>query len=373
MEKSIAKQRFSTFCFTSIIIAFLCFFAIQLPMTYASEDIIKLKWSNYYPDAGPIGHDIHAKTADFIEEQMKGRIKFDRYWAGSLHSLADGFKALRSGLTDVTQTYVFNNSGAFDLMNADFLPYLFKTAISATATWDELYPKWFKKEFERQGIYAAMHPSFGYVVIVSKRPIRTLEDLKGMKIMAHGGFLRDAIENMGGTPVFVTPPDLFLALQRGVIDAVVWAPGCVIPWRFNEVARYCTITNLSRGIINFGLDKATFDKMPKDVQKDFYHTMRLAGNFMSEQYHILDEKGMEAMKADGMELITLSPEENERWHKASSKTWDQFTAKMKKKNIPVDEFVKDLRATADKFNAMSVDEIREYTEKNPVHGIITGF
>ena len=55
--------------------------------------------------------------------------------------------------------------------------------------------------------------------------------------------------------------------------------------------------------------------------------------------------------------------------------WDMFIAENKKKRLPVEQFVKDFRACAAKYNAMSIREIREYVKdpNNMIHGIIDGF
>ena len=358
---------------TTLIMALLCA-ALPASLVFADDPKpIVLKAANYYPDAGPIGHGIHAATFDFIEKEMKGRIKLDRYFSGSLHSLADGFKAMRSGLSDLAQAYVFSNSRAFDYMNGDSLPYLFKNAVAATAALDEIYPKYFKAEYEKQGCYIAFQPVFNYNVLISRKPVRSMEDLKGLKVMAHGAMMRSALDALGATTVFVTPQDQFVALQRGVIDAITFGSGCIVPWRFHEVAKYCTEINLFRNTIDFAFNPKTFDSLPKDVQTDLYRTFRYAGNYMSELYDKLDDNGYEVMRQNGVEIIKLSPEEQERWRKAVLPVWDAFAKQLNDKGLDGDGFVKDIKAAADKFNAMSTDEIREYTRTNYTHGMITGF
>jgi len=338
----------------------------------ADEKPIVLKAANYYPDAGPIGHDIHAATFDFIEKEMKGRIKLDRYFSGSLHSLADGYKAMRSGLSDICQAYVFSNPRAFDYMNGDSLPFLFNSAVAATAALDEIYPKYFKKEYEKQGCLIAFQPVFNYNVLISRKPVRTKEDLAGLKVMAHGAMMRQALDALGATTVFVSPQDMFIALQRGVIDAITFGSGCIVPWRFHEVAKYCTEINLFRNTINFAISPRAYKRLPKDVQADLYRTFRYTGNHMSELYDKLDSNGYEVMKRNGVEIIRLSPEEQARWREAVVPMWDEFAEELNKKGLDGDGFVRDIKAAADKFNAMTTEEIREYTRTNYTRGMIDG-
>lgn len=360
------------------LITLACFLLLASPASAVTgsgtkEDPIILKCSNYYPDSGPIGHGIHSATYDFIEKQLGGRVKFERYWAGSLHSLKDGFKALRSGLTDFTQTYVMDNTKAFQYYTADGLPWLYKSVAHATAATREMYPKWYKKEFERQGSYVAMTTYFDNQLLITKKPVRNLEDLKGMKIMGQSIPLRNTLKALGATPVYITGPEIFIALQRGVIDGLVWSAGCTIPWRYNEAAKYCTPLGIAMANIHFSLNKNTFDALPKDLQKDIYHAMQQGASHMAYLYTELEKNGYEEIKQSGMEIINLDDAEMKRWRDIGLKVSDDYRVLLNNEGLEGDAFMKDLKETADKYNAMSIPELNEFIKNNVVHGLIDGF
>lgn len=340
------------------------------------KDATVLKCSCYYPNAGDIGHGIHWETFSYLEYQFGGRLRFDRYFGQSLHSLNDGWKALRSGLVDVGQIYHIHNQGAFNLFHADGLPFLTNSVVVATQVMEEMYPKYFKKEVEAQQVHLAWIPHFDVQGLICTSPIRKMEDLKGKRIMGFGGeVMRNTLIALGATPVAIPTPDVFIGLQRGVVDGVAWAVGSMIPWRFHEVAKYVTVTGMSNTAISYGVNKKKFASLPKDMQKELYYNFRLAGNHMSEGYTKLEDRGFEGLKAAGIEIIILDPEEKKRWVAAGDTVWDRFISENEKKSLPVREFVADFRAAAAKYNAMSIREIREYVQdpKNMIHGIIDGF
>jgi TRAP-type C4-dicarboxylate transport system substrate-binding protein len=335
-----------------------------------------LKCSCYYPNAGDIGHGIHWETFSFLEYQFGGRLKFERYFGQSLHSLQDGWKALRAGLVHVGQTYHLHNQGAFDLAMADGLPFLSNSVVVATQIMEEMYPKYFKKEYEAQGVSLAWIPHFDVQGLICKTPIRKLEDLKGKRIMGFGGSVqRDTLIALGATPVSLPTPDVFIGLQRGVVDGVAWAVGGIIPWRFHEVARYLTVTGLGCTRIDYGINREKFYSLPKEFQKELYYKFRLAGNHMSEGYTKLEDRGFDDLKKAGVEMIFLDPEEKKRWVGVGDTIWEQFIKKNEDKGLPAREFAKDFRAAAAKYNAMSIREIREYVQdpKNTIRGILDGF
>ena len=339
------------------------------------KNALTLKCSCYYPNAGDIGHGVHWETFSYLEYQFGGRLKFDRYFGQSLHGLVDGWKALRAGLVDITQIYHIHNQGAFNLFHADGLPFLTNNVVVATQVMEEMYPKWFKKEVERQQVLLGWIPHFDVQGLICTTPIRTLEDFKGKRIMGFGGeVMRNTLIALGATPVAIPTPDVFIGLQRGVVDGVAWAVGSMIPWRFHEVAKYVTVTGMANTAISYGINKSTWAGFSKDFQKELYFNLRKAANHMSEGYTKLEDRGFEGLKAAGVEIIIPDPEEKKRWVACGDEVWDRFIKENDKKGLHATQFAEEFRDCAAKYNAMSIRQIREYVEdpKNMIHGIIDG-
>ena len=341
-----------------------------------NKDALVLKCSCYYPNAGDIGHGIHWETFNYLEYLFKGRVRFERYFGQSMHTLADGWKAMRAGLVDIGQTYTWLNQGAFDLFMGDALPFLSNSVVVASQVLEELYPKYLKKEYEAQGIYLAFIPHFDVQAIICTKPIRKMEDLKGKRITSPGGeAVRNTLIALGATPVAIPIPDLFIALQRGTIDGVNWSVGSMIPWRFHEVAKYVTIHGMSNAAICYAVNKEKFQSLPKEFLKELYFNFRLAANHMCEGYTKLEDRGVEDLKKAGVEIILLDPEEKKRWVAVGDTVWEDFVQQKEKKGLPARDFVNDLRATTAKYNAMSIRQIREHVQdpKKMIRGIWDGF
>lgn len=127
------------------------FFSFLIMPWFANADEIKpltLKYSNYYPEVSAVVQNIHKPVLESIVKGTEGKVQFKEYWAGSLHSLPDGFNAARSGLTDLTQAYVFTQQGSFNLPHCDSLPFAFSNSVVGSIVMEELYPKYFKKELD---------------------------------------------------------------------------------------------------------------------------------------------------------------------------------------------------------------------------------
>lgn len=339
----------------------------------AHAETVTLKYSNYYPESSAVSQHIHKPVLESITKGTNGAIQFQEYWASSLHSLPDGFKAARSGLTDITQAYCFTLPTSFNLPHCDSLPFAFSNSVVGSLVMEELYAKYFKKEYEKQGVYCAMYPVLEYTGIISKTPIRTLEDLKGKKLYIPGGMLQDVYKKLGVTPVLIAPAELFQALQRGILDGALYPAGLVIPQRYHEVCRYWTNATICYGAIPFAMNRKKFDALSDPLKKTLYYQLRQANVLMGKLYYDMDRAAIEEMQKAGVEIIDLSPAEKERWVNATASIWEEFIEQNEKKGLPARQLCEDIKALNSKFSAMSMDELMDYAAQNPAKGIITGF
>lgn len=347
--------------------------ALALPGTAQATETVTLTYSNYYPEVSAVVQNIHKPVLESITKGAGGTIQFKEYWASSLHSLLDGFKAARSGLTEMTQAYCFTVPTSFNLPHCDSLPFAFENSVVGSVVMEELYNKYFKKEYEKQGVYCAFYPVLEYTGIISKAPIRTLEDLKGKKLYVPGGMLQTVYKALGVTPVLIAPAELFQALQRGIIDGALYPAGLVIPQRYQEVCKYWTNATICYGAIPFALNKKKFNSLSDDLKKTLYYQLRQGNALMGKLYYDMDRAAVEEMEKSGVEIINLEPAEKERWKKATAHIWDEFVAENEKKGLPARQLCEDLKALNAKYANLSMDELMRHVASNPAKGVIDGF
>ena len=334
---------------------------------------ISLTWSNYYPENSQIAVAALKPYLKHITEKTGGKIIFQEYWAGQLHGVKQGFSACKSGMTDITQGYIAVHSNRFDLFNVGEMPYAFKNPVVAAMVMEALYPKYFKKEYEKQGVYMASYPTINMGAgIISKKPVRKLEDLKGMKVLTGGGVISDSFKLLGVRPVAVAPSEMFSALQTGIIEAILFAKGMVIPRQFQEVAKYYTELNISTLGIPYCINRKKFDGLPAPLKKELYLALREANFIMTKNYLALDDEADKALRAAGVEIIKMPPEDITKTKALLEPIWKDFIEKKEAKGLPAKQMVEDLRKLSQKYGAMSMDELQQEVRTNPVKGIING-
>ncbi len=145
---------------------------------------------------------------------------------------------------------------------------------------------------------------------VSTKPIRTKDDLKGLKLRTTGAWATVMKESFGGSTVVMPSGEIFSALERKVIDAVDWAgPGGNLGMGFHKVAKYLIVPGVHQPsspvelIIN--LDKWN---ALSDADKQL---LELAAQLTTFQSYMAtgqaDQAAMPEYRKNGNEFITLDP------------------------------------------------------------------
>jgi TRAP-type C4-dicarboxylate transport system substrate-binding protein len=105
--------------------------------------------------------------------------------------------------------------------------------------------------------------------------VKTMEDLKGVKIRSHGTSAK-VVKALGGTPVAMPMPELYQALQKGVVDGGLYPMEVNKGWKMADVIDFCTldlpIAYTSTFYVVMNKDK--WNSLPKDVQATIRRSTR---------------------------------------------------------------------------------------------------
>jgi tripartite ATP-independent transporter DctP family solute receptor len=162
----------------------------------------------------------------------------------------------------------------------------------------------------------------------SKKPIRSIDDLKGLKIRMMGNPLFvDTMNALGGNGIAMGFDQLYNALQTGVVDGAENNPPSYESGKHFQVAKYYSLTEhlIIPEILVFS--KASWDKLSKDDQALM---TKLAKEAQQEQRKLWNEReaqSIELIKKAGVEIISFSPQEKKRFQDAVKPVWDKYGAK----------------------------------------------
>lgn len=333
-------------------------------------DPITLKFAHPSPPASMVPP-VWRAGFKWLDEATNGKLKFKEYAGGTLHGAKDGFKAARSGISDYSYCMVAFEARSFPMAKVFELPFVTPTnRMAGVKVVSELAAKYFSKEFERQGTYFGMMALVGASDIMSRKPIRKLEDLKGLKVLAQG-FEPAAAEALGFVLVNVPYPEIYTSLQQGIVDAVLWVDPGFIPYKIYELAKYHTTLGLSAQHIDTCINRKTFDALPPDLKQAFYDFQpRMAYSIVKTIGVDFHAKAKGLYEKNGVEMITLPDEELARWRKALKPVVDQWAEEQEKKGVPAKALLADIERLSAKYNPMSAEEIFKAIIEEPAQGRI---
>ena len=168
-------------------------------------------------------HTVHIAMTEFaekVEERTDGRIKVEIYPNGQLGSENENMEQLMAGVISMTKVSAPGLATYNEAYHTFGLPYIFDDTEDFYHKMDSQEMRDFFLSTEEDGFVTITYYTSGARSFYTKdTPIRTPEDLKGLKIRVQDMQSQtDMLEALGGTPVAMAYGDVYTSLQTGIID-----------------------------------------------------------------------------------------------------------------------------------------------------------
>jgi TRAP-type C4-dicarboxylate transport system substrate-binding protein len=274
------------------------------------------------------------------EAATNGKVKFEVYPSQTLVKGPDMWKAVRSGIADVGWCFHGYWPEMTPLSDVIALPGL---PIASAEKGSEVLWKLYDKFPAIRKEYSDIHPILlytgnPYFLLTSKKQVKTLEDLKGMKIRVTGGPPTEQMKALGAIPTPIPMPDVYQALDKGVIDGMGAPWEAVQGFRLYEVAKYYTMVPLATVYFSICANKQKWEGMPQDVRAAIMKVGGLEGSkFWGKNFFDTAEQSViEKTKAGNFEMVryNLPADELARWAKVGgAEAQDNWVKKLEGKGI----------------------------------------
>jgi TRAP-type C4-dicarboxylate transport system substrate-binding protein len=225
-----------------------------------------------------------------------------------------------------------------DVITLPLLPV--KTAEKGSEVLWKLYEKFPSIQNEYKDVHAlTLWSSQPYFLITTKKQVKTLEDIKGLKIRVPGGPATDQMRALGAVPTLIPMPDTYLSLDKGVIDGMGAPWEAIQGFRLYEVVKYYTMVPLSAVYFSMSMNKKKWESLPKDIQQAMTSASGLeAAKFWGKNWFDTAEDGVMADAKKGNYQINkyiIPQQEQDRWAKvAGEPLWKEWVKKMEGKGHP---------------------------------------
>ncbi len=340
------------------------------PKTAWSGAPAKLRFSSPNPAASLVPK-IWGRGFQWLTRATDGKLVIEEFHGGTLHAAADGWRAVRSGVTEYATCYTSYEASGFPLHKAIEVPFVTpENPVVATRVIQELAPKYFVKEWGGRGVLYGYTAIAGVSDIMSKKPIRKPEDLKGLRVIAQG-FSPEAAQALGMVTLNIPFPEIYTAMQQGVADAVIWVDPGFVPFKIYELAKYHTALGLTAQHIDTCINRSAWQGLPAPLKPAFAHFQQLMGHAVSQGIGVdFRARAREIYAQNGVTMIALTPEERAAWRAALKPVQDKWVAEQKAAGLPADELLADIRRLEAKYRNLSPDEVFRLTVESPVDGLL---
>lgn len=336
----------------------ICAFALLIGVAFlftstpqAQAGPIKLTYSNFFPPTH-----IQSKLAEAwckeVEKRTNGRVKIEYYPGQTLTKARQCYDGVLSGMSDIGFSVLAYTRGRFPVMSAVDLPLGYTSGRVATQIANAVYRKFKPKELmDTQVMY--LHAHGPGILHTKDKPVRKLEDLKGMKMRGHGTSAL-VLKALGATPVPKPMPELYQMLQKGVVEGALYPYEVNKGWRMAEVVKYATGSYAAAYTTTFFvvMNKNKWNALPSDIQKIIMDINEEWINKHGAAWDTSDIDGVRALLENGGQIIGLDKKEAARWKEAVAPIADKYVADAKKKGISnaqeIVDFIRDMLAKLSK-------------------------
>lgn len=274
-----------------------------------------------------------------VEELSGGAVKFRHFPAQQMGKASDMLKLVNTGVVDVA--YVATPYFASQMpLGAGIggLPGLYTTSlIGSRAYWKIANQEpMLSVDFLKNGVRPVatiMIPT--YELLSKKQLLRTPSDVKGLKVRSAGGAQDLALQAIGAVPVSTPAPEVYEALERGVIDAIPFSFSSAAGYRLQEIIKYATHgLGFPAGAITWVINEKVWQGLSDEI-KD---AMRRA----SDETVINVGKTLDAAEQDirlawaekGIRITSLTKEELDQWHSLLGGVASQWVLTTEAKQLP---------------------------------------
>jgi TRAP-type C4-dicarboxylate transport system substrate-binding protein len=288
------------------------------------------KWN--VPLIWTLPHHIRVEQEAFqkrVLERSGGKVNISLHQFGEVGLVdSDVLSIVRGGefpLVELDHSKTAGDEPLFQIFNLPGLAFSIQDAITIGKATAGLRKKALD---ERNAVEVGMAHYMPGQGVFTKKPVRTIADLKGVGIRVYSGVLLSSFKLLGARPQLSPWGDAPAALLQGVVDGAITSPSSGIKVGFGDTTKYMTTMPLSNRV-SWIMNKKVWNSLPAEIQKLLQDEGNASAARMQEKWNA-EEAGVAKMVQDaGMTFVPPSEEFKAAVTKLLRPVWDEWAAKTK--------------------------------------------
>ncbi len=295
--------------------------ATIVPAAAQAQEVV-LKFAHFMPTTNPYHTRVIVPWCERIAAESKGRMVCQIYPAMQLGGTPTQLLSqVTDGVADVIWTMPGYNAGRFPILEVFELPYFTTTPEgTARAMWDFVQNNALS-EFPGMKPLATWTPG-AYAFHLNGKTVKTLEDLKGVKVRTPSRLGNKLLAALGANPVGMPAPQMAEGISKGVIDGALYPWEAVPSAKLHELTRFSFEANaqhrMSAATTIIAMNAKRYESLAPELKRIIDDST--GREFSAQAAALLDveaRQGRERTVANGNEVYSLPPDEVERFKRAA--------------------------------------------------------
>jgi TRAP-type transport system periplasmic protein len=248
------------------------------------------------------------------DERYPGELKMVYKGAGEVVATREQVEAARTGLVDMVYTagsYYTSVLPVIDIMSlTDLMPWQERKA-GVFAYLNKLHNE--KANVEMLGRVG----TGSYFHLFLAKPIEAVDDLKGRKIRCSPTTI-SFMKAVGATPIQMPPPDIYTAMERGVVDGYLLPPGTIRDFGLVPVSKFIVFPGIYQPCQFVLMNLDAWKGLPEHLQTLLVENTEKMAHFNIEDQVAQLKNELESFKKDGVQFLDLPPEQGEKFKKIAN-------------------------------------------------------
>jgi TRAP-type transport system periplasmic protein len=322
----------------------------------AQQPTVTLKFHTFMSPQSNVWLNMHKAWMTKVEQESGGRIKFEAYPAMQLGGTpVQLFDQARDGVVDVVWTLPGNTTGRFPRVEVFELPFMMSNAEATSKAYWEYVQTMAPDEFKDVQVLA-LHVHGPGVIHTTDKPVKSVADLKGVKVRGPSRQINKLLGTLGATPVGMPLPGIPDALSKGTIQ------GAVIPWevvpsvKVHELTKYSAEFDPAGGALYtitfvMAMNKAKYNSLPADLKKIIDNNSGMATSaWLGKTQQAGDMAGRKTAVDRGNSIFTVGPQEAQQFRRASRLVEVEWVEDMNKRGFDGKKLLETARGLIDKHS-----------------------
>lgn len=284
------------------------------------------------------------ELAKRFNSRANGEYVIEVHTGGALAKVPEYFDAVRTGVVEMADIAWAIFAGADLRLAAMEAPFLFnniQAGIAALPKLLQLYDPILQEKFNAKALGLV---TMSGMELVSKKPVKNLDDWKGQLVAAISPMMAPMIKSLGGAPVSIMWTDLYEALQKNTIDATIMGTNGSLNWNLTDACKNLTLFYGMSATNGYTINLDVWKKMPPKIQKILLEEVTVTADWMNKTYIKLGEDDLKEFRKRGTTVHILPAAEREKWAAVVAPVRDKQLADL-------GEFGKKVKQIADEANA----------------------